>query len=238
MSYELPAQPSIGLSAAFWLLGALAILFWAYAVQRAWHGHPRIWATAALALAAWAGTALLLASTPSFHVFGDFPPPALRLFAAGFVATVVIGLSPAGRKLARDLPLALLVGMQAFRLPVEIALAAGAAQGVVPPQMTWHGRNFDVLTALLAVPLAIALARGAQVRIWVWMWNLLGVGLLVNVVATAVLSMPGPMQRFTSPPANVWIAFAPFVWLPTLLVTTALLGHVLVFRRLLAPPTR
>ena len=33
-------------------------------------------------------------------------------------------------------------------------------------------------------------------------------------------------------PANVWITHAPWVWLPTVMVFAAILGHVLVYRRL------
>jgi hypothetical protein len=35
-------------------------------------------------------------------------------------------------------------------------------------------------------------------------------------------------------PANVWITHPPFVWLPSVLVFTAILGHIVVFRRLRA----
>jgi hypothetical protein len=42
--------------------------------------------------------------------------------------------------------------------------------------------------------------------------------------------MPFPLQRFAVP--NVWVTQAPFVWLPAVMVLAALLGHILLFRRL------
>jgi hypothetical protein len=33
-------------------------------------------------------------------------------------------------------------------------------------------------------------------------------------------------------PSNIWVTQAPWVWLPAVMVLAALLGHVLVFRRL------
>jgi hypothetical protein len=45
------------------------------------------------------------------------------------------------------------------------------------------------------------------------------------------MSMPGPLRQFDGPP-NVWVGDFPFVWLPTVMVAAALLGHLLVFRRL------
>jgi hypothetical protein len=66
------------------------------------------------------------------------------------------------------------------------------------------------------------------VRLWNWM----GLALLVNIVVISNLSAPTPLRVFMNEPANEWIARAPFVWLPAVMVLTALLGHVVVFRRL------
>ncbi|MGB8330037.1 MAG: hypothetical protein WCE62_07900, partial [Polyangiales bacterium] len=75
-------------------------------------------------------------------------------------------------------------------------------------------------------------AQGRGTRRTPWLWNILGSALLLNIVAVAILSLPtfavwGPQQ------VNVWITHAPFVWLPTLLVPFALIGHLLLWRRLL-----
>lgn len=234
MPVEIPAPPSLLLVSAFAVLGAAAVLFWLYVVRRVWPAPSGRRNLAAAGLVVWAGMGLALAFQPWFHVLDRFPPPALRLFLAGFVATLALGLSPIGRRIATTLPVSLLVGFQCFRMPVEWALAMGAAEGVVPPQLTWHGHNWDVVTGVLALPIAVAVARNPSLRPALWLWNVAGVGLLFNVVGTAIASLPGPLQAFTNPPVNVWISYAPFVWLPTLLVTSALMGHLLVFRWLLA----
>jgi hypothetical protein len=70
----------------------------------------------------------------------------------------------------------------------------------------------------------------------IWAWNLLGLGLLINIVTIAILSMPTPMRRFEGP-ANVFVATFPYVWLPTVMVSAALLGHLLVARRLTRSPS-
>jgi len=63
-------------------------------------------------------------------------------------------------------------------------------------------------------------------------WNALGAALLANVLAIALLSAPTPFRLFQNEPSNVWVTRAPWVWLPSVLVLAAVLGHVLVFRRL------
>jgi hypothetical protein len=63
-------------------------------------------------------------------------------------------------------------------------------------------------------------------------WNVLGLALLVNIVAIAILSLPGPLRVFLAGPPNVLVLRVPYVWLPGFLVMVALAGHILVFRAL------
>lgn len=108
--------------------------------------------------------------------------------------------------------------------------------GVIGAQMTWSGRNFDILTGVSALVLGAWLAgrgeSGTATRILIWVWNIAGFALLVNIIVVAVLSMPTRILAFDGPP-NSWVATFPFVWLPTVMVTGALFGHILVFRRLM-----
>jgi hypothetical protein len=58
----------------------------------------------------------------------------------------------------------------------------------------------------------------------------------VNIVVIAWLSTPTPMQLFRQEPANTWIARPPYIWLPTVMVAFAILGHIVVWRRLQGKP--
>ena len=48
--------------------------------------------------------------------------------------------------------------------------------------------------------------------------------------------MPTPFRQFS--PANLFVAEVPFIWLPAFLVTSALFGHLLVFRKLHSETSR
>ena len=164
----------------------------------------------------------------------DTMPPTMPLFAAVLaVSVVLLSRSELGARLANDLPLALLVGFQAFRIPVELWLHRGYELGVFPVQMTYSGMNFDVLTGISAVIVAGLVHRGMAGRRLVLAWNVLGLMLLATIVGIAILSAPGPLQRFVEGPPNVYVLSFPGVWLPTVAVQAALLGHLLVFRRLM-----
>lgn len=214
----------------------LAALF-AFAVNRAWtrDGAPRDVVTRSTTLAAAAAFGWL-ALTAGAAVLGWLhftnPPTMPLLIGTGFALAIAIGLSGVGKRLAGQLPLAALVGFQSFRIVVELLLHRAYLDGLMPIQMSYSGRNFDIVTGITAIPLALWLVRdGRPVRL-VFLWNVMGLALLVNIMAVAMLSAPTPFRFFMNSPANVWVIFAPWVWLPTVMVMSALLGHLLTFRAL------
>lgn len=151
--------------------------------------------------------------------FGPVPPPIFLLLVPAAIATILLARSkPVGR-----VGIGWLIGYQSFRILVEIFLWWGHREGVVPVQLTWEGRNFDVLTGVTAPVMAWLASRGQASPMLVRVWNLAGLALLINVVTVAALSMPTPFQRFH--PTNVFVVEAPFVWLPLFLVQSALFGH-------------
>jgi hypothetical protein len=160
------------------------------------------------------------------------PPPFALLVVAILGLAAAIAFSRFGDRLVR-LPLWMLVAVQAFRLPLEIAMHQMYERGIMPVQMSYSGRNFDILTGLSAVVVAALVWSGRAGRGVVSVWNAAGFALLANVVLVAILSTPrigyyGPAHL------NVFVLHAPFVWLPAVMVLAALAGHLLIFRALAA----
>ena len=188
-------------------------------------------AVAAALTAAWMALTLAAAAAGRLS-FSAAPPTMLLLVAAILALALGVGFSPLGARLAAGIPLAALVGFHAFRVGVELLLHRAYEVGLMPIQMSYAGRNFDVVTGASAIALGALLAV-RRVPPWVvGAWNALGAALLANVLAVALLSAPTPLRVFHDEPANVWVTRAPWVWLPAVLVFAAVLGHVLVFRRL------
>ena len=164
--------------------------------------------------------------------FSSTPSPVGWLTAIALLVATVFAVSPFGAAAARATPVAWLIGFQSFRIVVEILLHQGYLAGFVPPQMTWVGRNWDILTGLTAVPVAYFAARQTLPRWAAVVWNLTGFALLINIMAVGILSTPGSFRLFQNEPANIFVAQFPYVWLLTVLVPTAWIGHLLLFRRL------
>ena len=188
---------------------------------------------AAAATVAWLALTFALAAVGALS-FSSRPPTMFFLVVAIIGLAFAIGLSPLGRQLAMGVPLAALVGIQGFRLPLELMLHQSYVEGLMPVQMSFSGFNFDILTGLSAIVVALVLVRKPGSPVLVRIWNTAGVVLLINILAIAILSAPTPFRTFHNEPANVWITQAPWVWLPSVYVLAAVLGHILVYRRVRA----
>jgi hypothetical protein len=186
----------------------------------------------AMVLLLWLAVPAVLATRGALDRYAPPPAPVMILIALITLGTILLAFSGFGARLATGVPLAGLVGCQVFRVPVEWVLHRLYVEGVIPVQMTWSGRNFDVITGLLAAALGLWLWAGRRPTRLVVAWNVLGLALLLNIVAVAVLSTPSPFRAFMNDPANRLPSTFPYVWLPTFLVQAALFGHLLVFRAL------
>jgi hypothetical protein len=217
---------------------AALVLVVAFVVFRAlWHvrvGLPMIAGIASIYLVVPAA----LASRGLLDRYDPLPAPALVMVAIITALTLAIALSSPGARVVAGVGLPALVGFQAFRIPLEWILYRLYQQGVIPVQMTYAGRNFDIVTGVTAAALAVWLLWGRPPKRIVLAWNILGLALLANIVTIAVLSTPVPFRQFGDGPPNTLPSLVPYVWLPTFLVQLALAGHLLLFRRLAAETER
>lgn len=175
----------------------------------------------------------LLALSGVLARFEQQPPPFMLFLVAMFGLSLGLGFSSVGKRMAEGLPIWVLVGMQAFRFPLELIMHQAAGEGVMPVQMSYSGWNFDIVTGITAIGVAWMAARGAT-RGLLMAWNVMGILLLVNILVIAIASTP-MFRVFGDEPAkvNTWVAYFPFVWLPGVLVPAAIFGHVVITRSLL-----
>jgi hypothetical protein len=165
---------------------------------------------------------------------GGPPLPFVLMLLSILALGVAIARSRIGDRLARGAPLAMLVGFQAFRLPLELAMHRAYTEGLMPVQMSYSGRNFDIVTGITALVLAAAMTVARVPRSVVMAWNVLGLILLANILGVAMLSTP--MFAYFGPDRlNVWVMWMPYTLLPAVMVLAAWAGHLIVFRALAQP---
>jgi hypothetical protein len=158
---------------------------------------------------------------------GSGPPRVVVCAFLAIITGVVASRTRAGRTIIERISPAALIALQTFRLFVELVLWRLAVAGELPVRMTFEGRNVDILVGITAIPVAfLAYGGGRRWPTLAFAWHALSLVALVNIVAIAILSAPGPLQVFTDQTPNTIIGTFPFVWLPAFLVPVAFVSHV------------
>lgn len=223
-AFHLATGLCIGLS-----LTLCGLLLWALKAQGL--ASQKIQFTGA-GLVVWLLLTAGLAQSGVLNHFSSTPPRIFAVVMPALVFCLILTFHPRLQTLWQQVPTTWLLGFQSFRVGVELFLWLLFMVALVPVQMTFEGRNWDILTGLSA-PLVVWLwVRKPQwQRPLVLFWNLAGLALLLNIVGISILSMPTAFQVFTEAPRNTFVASFPFVWLPSFLVPLALLGHCLSLRQ-------
>ena len=103
---------------------------------------------------------------------------------------------------------------------------------LLPEQMTFEGRNWDILAGFTAPIIAVLVSKGRISRTGIVIWNLVCLALLINIVTIAILSTPTPWRVFMNEPANYIVAYFPISWLPGFLVPLAYYLHFMSLRQM------
>lgn len=196
--------------------------------------RQKIFLTVASIIGIWTILLLILSNNGFFADFTHLPPrPGVTLLIP-LPFVLLFAFSKKGTLLLQSIPSHWLIYMQSFRIAVELLLLLAFIGGRLPVQMTFEGRNFDIVTGLLALPVGYWVATrrtyGKKLAI---VFNVIGMLLLLNILVIAVLSMPTPIRYFMNEPANTLVADFPFILLPGVLVPVAYGLHILSLRQLL-----
>lgn len=177
----------------------------------------------------------MLALDRQFADVNAVPPPIAFALIAATAGMLFLAFHPLTLRWVREIPQRWLIGLQSFRIVIEIQLYFLYLAGLLPRAMTFEGQNFDILIGLSAPFVAWYVHRehkhGRGLPRLVAGWNALGLILLTNVVVRGILSMPSKFQVFTEPPGNIGMLYFPWIWIPTFVVPLAYLLHILSLRR-------
>lgn len=185
----------------------------------------------------WMVFQFVIASSGFYLNTNSLPP---RLFVFGFAPSlllIALLFLFARDSLISALPITVLTLIHIIRIPVELTLSWLADARAVPYIMTFHGTNFDILSGISApVAFYFALKKTSVSRYVLTAWNFVTLGLVLNIVITAVLCVRSPIQRLAFDQPNVAVLYFPYIWLPTVIVPIVLFSHFaalfqLLFRR-------
>ena len=212
----------------FYIAVVACVLFLLYAIRKV---SPKVATITAVFLALWMSLQRQL-SINGFYLKTNTLPPRF-IFAVGPMFLAIIALMVFKRDFLARLPLLPLTLLHVVRIPVELVLLWLFQYGLVPELMTFGGRNFDILSGVTAPVIAwLAFHHGKVERKLLLVWNVIALGLLINIVVHAILSLPYPMQKLAFDQPNQAVLYFPFIWLPSVIVTIVLFSHVVSIWRL------
>ena len=181
----------------------------------------------------WLSFLFVLAQNSFFLELQTVPPRFLVAVLPPFIFIAVVFLSRQGRQFMDGLSLRHLTWVHTVRIGVELLLFQLFVVGQIPKIMTFEGRNWDILAGLTA-PMMVFMVF--QQKKWSFkvllVWNIISLGLLINIVTTAVLSAPFPFQQLSFEQPNVGVLKPAFIWLPGFVVPVVLFSHLAAIRRL------
>jgi hypothetical protein len=194
----------------------------------------RTWLTIALVFTAWLGLVWWLAVAGGFRAGQRSGVPAIPI---AIFLPVLIGLPVLlGSKrigvLLDAMPTAWLVGLQVYRVFGGIFLVAWG-RGSISSAFALPAGTGDVMTGLLALPVAYLLYTGATAaRRTAVAWNALGLVDFTIAIGMGILTSPGPLQLILPDVPNAQLGTFPTVMIPTFAVPSSILLHALSLRQL------
>ncbi len=171
----------------------------------------------------------MILSGGGFYLITDVMPPRLFIFGVfPALLTIVLYFIFARKNFIEKLPIKILTFLHIIRIPVEIVLLWLFQQKIIPQVMTFESANFDILSGISApIILWLGFRKNKKNRLLLIIWNFLALGLLLNIVATAILTLPFPIQQFAFDQPNRAVLYFPFIWLPTVVVPLVLFSHLI-----------
>jgi len=161
------------------------------------------------------------------------PPRFVLLILPAITGIFLLFVLPAGRKFLNAADIGKLTLVHVIRIPVEGVLYGLFVDGMIPEIMTFDGMNWDIISGISALFIYYFGFINPKLNNTVLLtWNIICLGLLVNIVVIAILSVPTSFQQFGLDQPNIAIGQFPYVWLPSVVVPIVLLSHLVSIRSL------
>lgn len=169
-----------------------------------------------------------------YEVTDTLPPRFFMLIVPPLLFIGILFFTARGKKFIDNLNMKYLTLVHTIRVLVELVLFWLFVHKAVPQIMTFEARNFDVISGLTApIMFYFGFIKKTLPSKILLIWNFICLGLLINIVAIAILSAPFSFQKLAFHQPNIALLYFPFIWLPCCVVPMVLFSHLAAVRNLL-----
>lgn len=222
------------LLAAIELTGSAAIAVSTLAIGFGKNAHGRV--RIAIWLVAWFVLVTLMGQFRILTYPHGLGTPALGVAVVVPIVALIIIVrrSDSLYRAAREVPLAMLVGLHAIRILGVYFLLLYARARLPAPFAPLAGCG-DIISGVVAVPLAWALSRGAPVPpSLLWLWNSFGLLDLIVAIGLGAISAPGRLQLIHASPSTTMMTTLPWLIIPAYIVPLLAAIHIAIYYRLIS----
>jgi len=160
------------------------------------------------------------------------PQTPLAIFLPVIIGAPILLRSRRLGEVLDAMPATWLIALQVYRVLGSVFLI-GWAGGTVPGIFGLPAGIGDVITGLLALPVAISVAAGTiEGRRAAIAWNTFGLLDFTVAVSIGLVTSPGPLQLIVPSISNAQLGTYPSVLVPAFAVPSSILLHVLSLRQL------
>lgn len=192
----------------------------------------RIFNRVLMTLVGWAIFTSIWSLSGRMQDFSGFPLNLAPVMILPLIVMLIVTFSGTVKEILCHIEPQAIIRLQSFRFFVELVIWVLFIENMLPIQMTFEGRNLDILTGITA-PIVAWLAANKKINKTVLVfWNIVCLGFLINILTVAILSMPTPIRQFFNEPANVAVTKFPYEFLPVFLVPLAYTLHFFSLRQL------
>jgi hypothetical protein len=186
-----------------------------------------------LVIGVWIGIQALAGLLGFYHDTNVWPPRLFLQVVPALLTVISLFLFQRTRRWMDEAQSESLTLLHIVRVGAEITIFSLFTSKLMPEELTFEGRNFDILAGLTA-PLVyyfgyVKRRIGRRVLL---LWNAACLVLLLNIVIHAALAVPTPFQQLGFEQPNVGILYFPFNLLPSLVVPLVMLSQLICLRQL------
>jgi hypothetical protein len=187
-----------------------------------------------ITIASWMIIQLFIGLSDFYLDTKSLPPRFALLIFPPLVCITIMFVTKKGNAFINSLDVKQLTLLHVIRIPVEIVLYYLFIAKTISQEMTFEGRNFDIVAGISALIIYyFGYIKNNISKPILIIWNVICLGLLLNIVVVAILSINTPFQQFGFTQPNIAIAHFPFNWLASVIVPLVLMAHLVSLRKLI-----
>lgn len=152
--------------------------------------------------------------------------PFVFILIPSFLIIFYTAFSKSGKQLYQNRNVKTSPIIHAVRVPVELFLHYLALQELVPKEMTFEGRNFDIGIGLFAILIVLLFSFFRLSKSLLLLWNYIGLAFVLFILINGILASPITFKTFSFSQPNIAIMYFPFILLPAIIVPVVIYTHL------------